>query len=124
MQKIEDDKMRLAKLRGTTLDVSDIACMEEHGLFLHEGDWEKWQPCCYADGGYTEKEWNALRKEAMAMDWRKADTLEEKLRILWIQSRFYSWGEAGEWYDNYYIRQPLTNEIIKRKVVPWVETGN
>lgn len=75
--------------------------MERYGLFLEDGDFEKWQPCCYADGGYTKEEWLRLKEEASAI---RGETIPEKVRTKWIQGRFIPWF-SDEWqiWQNEYL---------------------
>lgn len=58
--------------------------LEEYGLFLQEGDFEKWQPVCYMDK--DSDEFLKLREEANQIP--KSDNTEEEVRRLWILLRF------------------------------------
>lgn len=131
MQPIVTQEEQDAKFRGWCGNKTSLSeeqaynIYSEYAIFLEDGDLEKWQPCCDVDSGYSEEEWNALRVEAMAMDWQNEPDPRKRLRILWIQSRFYEWGKRGGWYENYCIRQPLTVFVLATyATTPWIQHQN
>jgi len=104
--KIKQDKFHIGwqnkeYLRERQIIVEDER-VERYGSFLDDGDFEKWQPCCYSDGGYTTDEWNKLRDEANKLE---PDILlcpsdpeykRQYCRIMWIRARFLPW-MSNEW---------------------------
>lgn len=100
--------------------------IEEYGLWLNDGDFEKWQPCCYYDGGYTEQEWDKLKLEAWSME---PDVLlcpsdpeykRQWCRIMWIRARFFVF-LSNEWrlHNDKYV--PVFESIIDYLMTNWWE---
>ena len=69
-----------------------IDALENYGMFLQEGDFEKWQPVCYMDK--ESEEFLKLRDEANRIP--ESDDPESEARRYWILMRFPKYQEA-EW---------------------------
>lgn len=78
---------------------------EEYSLFLHEGDFEKWQPVCYMDK--NSDEFNRLKEEAQRIP-ESNDKVSEARRY-WILMRFPIYQE-DEWKV---LRDKLNSHIEK-----------
>ena len=76
--------------------------MNDYGLYLEDGDFEKYQPCCYYNGGYTTDEWEKLKIESDKLyNTTTPGTIEydrQELRITWIKGRFIIWF-SDEWQE-------------------------
>jgi len=66
--------------------------MEFYAEFLHEGDFEKWHPCCYLPR--DDPEFIALKAEAEAIP--KSEDPRIEVRRLWIMNRFTIY-KSPEW---------------------------
>jgi len=80
--------------------------MKYYSDFMHEGDFEKWQPACYMDhssSGYLDSLLECER---------------EYVRALWILSRHTTYYNH-DWFANFY-RLDFEYEVLKR-MIDWRE---
>lgn len=66
--------------------------MEFYGEFLEDGDFEKWQPCCYMS--HLNPIWQLKKFEANAI--AESDDPKIEIRRLWILNRFTKY-KSPEW---------------------------
>jgi len=79
--------------------------LQYYGIFLNEGDFEYWMPCCFI--GKTSLEWNKKKSESDLLDINSAKSKKEKIRIVWIKNRFTEY--EGEEWNNYH---ELFNKLL------------
>lgn len=107
----QKEKFRMWSVGPAMVDTAEYAInlrMEDYGFYLEDGDFEKYQPCCYYNGGYTIDKWKRLKEEADKLyNTAIPGTIEydrQELRIAWIRGRFIIW-YSDEW-------QSYQNKII------------
>ena len=86
--------------------------MEGYGLYLDEGDFEKFQPVCYMDK--HSKEFLKLKEEAKLISISE-DSIKETRR-LWILNRFTDY-QSDEWVDLRNAHQKTTLKISGSNII-------
>ena len=79
--------------------------LQYYGIFLNEGDFEYWMPCCFIDK--TSQEWNKKKSEADLLDINSTKSKTEKIRTVWIKNRFTEYD--GEKWNRYH---KFFNELL------------
>ena len=98
IQQSQIDKYSLVKERIKLFyDAGINERMEFYGLFLNDGDFEKYQKYCYMDKDTVE-----FRKAKYEVDKLKIEgTWQEQARVLWIKNRFTEYN--GYWWKYYLV---------------------
>ena len=86
--------------------------MEGYGLYLDEGDFEKFQPICYMDK--HSKEFLKLKEEAKLIS--ISDDAVKETRRLWILNRFTDY-QSDEWVDLRNAHQKTTLKILGSNII-------
>jgi len=86
--------------------------MEGYGLYLDEGDFEKFQPICYMDK--HSKEFLKLKEEAKLIS--ISDDAVKETRRLWILNRFTDY-QSDEWVDLRNAHQKTTLKISGSNII-------
>ena len=86
--------------------------MEGYGLYLDEGDFEKFQPVCYMDK--HSKEFLKLKEEAKLIS--ISDDAVKETRRLWILNRFTDY-QSDEWVDLRNAHQKTTLKISGSNII-------
>ena len=86
--------------------------MEGYGLYLDEGDFEKFQPVCYMDK--HSKEFLKLKEETKLIS--ISDDSVKETRRLWILNRFSDY-QSNEWVDLRNKHQKTTLKIPGSNII-------
>ena len=86
--------------------------IEGYGLYLDEGDFEKFQPVCYMDK--HSKEFLKLKEEAKLIS--ISDDAVKETRRLWILNRFTDY-QSDEWVDLRNAHQKTTLKISGSNII-------